>query len=262
VAGSVVPIENSVEGGVSATLDYLAAPGEQTPLQIVRETVIKVAFDLAARPDTTRDGIQTVLSHPHAVAQCRAWLADNLPHATIAERGSTAAAAQEVAQGLGDAAICAPVATKLYGLVPLESNIADNDDAVTRFVLVARAAPGATPAATGRDKTTLVAYIRSDHSGALLEILEQLAVRGVNLTRIESRPTKTTLGSYCFSMDAEGHIADARVAEALAGLKRICADVEVLGSDPRADGQPPQVPYGGADADYAAAAEWLAGLRR
>jgi len=260
VDASVVPIENSNEGGVSATLDDLGTPG-QVPLHIVGEVVIDVRFDLAVRPGVTRlDDVHSVLTHPHAAAQCRAWLAEHVPQATLTERGSTAGAAQEVARpdSTYDAAICAPVARELYGLTALAHGIGDTADAVTRFVLVSR--PGRPPARTGHDKTSLVAFMRADRPGALLEILQQLAVRGVNMCRIESRPTKTTLGSYCFSIDAEGHIEDARLAEALIGLRRICQDVIFLGSYPRADGTAPQVPEGATDDDYAAAHDWLASL--
>ena len=137
----------------------------------------------------------------------------------------------------------------------MAAEIADNPDAVTRFVLVSR--PGHVAPPTGADKTTMVLFMREDHPGALLEILEQFASRGVNLCRIESRPTKRTLGDYCFSVDAEGHVADARLAEALMGLHRICADVVFLGSYPRADRTEPKVPRGTSNADYAAAAAWL-----
>jgi len=252
----MVPIENSVEGGVTATLDDLGDP-DAAPLQIVAEVLVPIAFDLAVRPGTAPADVRHVITHPHAAAQTRAWVSAHLPHADVAEKGSTAGAAQEVANPASefDAAICAPVATGLYGLEAAAHDIQDNEAAVTRFVLVARQGPA--PAPTGHDKTTFVAYMRADRSGALLEILQQLAVRGVNLCRIESRPTKTTLGSYCFSIDAEGHVADARLAEALMGLKRICQDVVYLGSYPRADGVTPQVPTGGSEADYRAAADWL-----
>jgi prephenate dehydratase len=258
VEASVVPIENSVEGGVSATLDYLAA--SETPLHIVREVVIDVNFDLAVRAGTSLADVHRVITHPHAAAQVRGWLAANLPDAELIERGSTAAAAEEVANphSTFDAAVCAPVAREMYGLEALASNINDNDGAVTRFVLVALA--GAVPERTGHDKTTFVAYMRADRSGALLEILQQLAVRGVNLCRIESRPTKTTLGSYCFSVDAEGHLDDARVAGALQGLKRICADVVFLGSYPRADEVAPNIPDWASENSYFASKTWLDSL--
>ena len=256
----MVPIENSVEGGVSATLDNLGTP-DAVPLQIIAEVLVNVTFDLAVRAGTTLDGVRRVITHPHAAAQTRAWVAGTLPGAVVVERGSTAGAAQEVARPSSefDAAICAPVATALYGLTAAAHDIADNDAAVTRFVLVGRR--GKCPPPTGCDKTTLVAYLRADRAGALLEILQQLAVRGVNLCRIESRPTKTTLGSYCFSIDAEGHISDARMTEALTGLRRVCQDVVFLGSYPRADGVAAQVSDGASDADYQQAADWLKGLR-
>ena len=260
VEAVMVPIENSVEGGVTATLDNLGDP-DAAPLQIMAETLVKVTFDLAARAGTKLADVHSVITHPHAAAQTRAWAEANLPGAIVIEKGSTAGAAETVADPDSeyDAAICAPAATTLYGLTAVAHDIADNDDAVTRFVLVARR--GQCPAPTGSDKTTFVAYMRANHSGALLEILQQLAVRGVNLCRIESRPTKTTLGSYCFSMDAEGHIDDARMAGALKGLKRICQDVVFLGSYPRADEVAPHLPVGADDAAYRAAADWLQGLR-
>ena len=250
----LVPIENSVEGGVTATLDNLTY-GD--PLVITREVLLPVQFTLFARPGTALRDVRQVLTHPHAAAQCRNWLAAHLPGAAVTEGGSTAAAAAEVADPASryDAAVCARVAGEMYRLAPLAEGIADNPDAVTRFVLVSRPGPVAPP--TGADKTTLVLFMREDHPGALLEILEQFASRGVNLCRIESRPTKRTLGDYCFSVDAEGHLDDARVAEALMGLHRVCADVVFLGSYPRADGQPPVIRPGTTNADYAAAAAWL-----
>ncbi|CAA9290451.1 MAG: Prephenate dehydratase [uncultured Friedmanniella sp.] len=254
VTAVLVPIENSVEGGVTATLDNLAY-GDS--LVITREVLLPVQFGLYARPGTRLQDVRQVLTHPHAAAQCRNWLASHLPGAVVTEGGSTAAAAAEVADPASrfDAAVCAPVAGEMYRLAALADGIADNPDAVTRFVLVAR--PGPVGPATGADKTTLVLFMREDHPGALLEILEQFASRGVNLCRIESRPTKRTLGDYCFSVDAEGHLDDARLAEALMGLHRVCADVVFLGSYPRADGQPPVIRPGTTNADYAAAAAWL-----
>jgi prephenate dehydratase len=258
VAAALVPIENSVEGGVTATLDNLTY-GE--PLRIVREVVLPVQFTLFARNGTQLHDVHRVLTHPHAAAQCRDWLADNLPDAIITEGGSTAAAAAEVADPRSrfDAAICADIAGELNKLTPLATRIADNPDAVTRFVLVSRA--GTVGPSTGADKTTMVLFMRDNHPGALLEILEQFASRGVNLCRIESRPTKRSLGDYCFSVDAEGHIDDARLAEAMMGLHRVCKDVLFLGSYPRADLTEPIIPHGTSNEDYAAAATWLQKLR-
>jgi prephenate dehydratase len=254
VSAVVVPIENSVEGGVTATLDNLAYG---LPLVITRELLLPVQFSLYARPGTKVTDVGHVLTHPHAAAQCRDWLAVNLPSAVVTEGGSTAGAAAEVADpdSRFDAAICARVAGEMFGLSALAEDIADNPDAITRFVVVAR--PGPVPAPTGADKTTMAVFMREDHPGALLEILEQFASRGVNLCRIESRPTKRTLGDYCFSIDAEGHIEDARLAEALMGLHRTCADVIFLGSYPRADKTAPDIRPGTSNSDYAAAASWL-----
>jgi prephenate dehydratase len=259
VTGALVPIENSVEGGVTATLDNLTY-GE--PLVITREVLLPVQFGLYARPGTALADVRQVLTHPHAAAQCRDWLAVNLPQAAITEGGSTAGAAAEVAnpESRFDAAICAPIAGEMYNLVPVAREIADNADAVTRFVLVSR--PGPIPPPSGADKTTLVLFMFEDHPGALLEILEQFASRGVNLCRIESRPTKRTLGDYCFSVDAEGHLDDARLAEAMKGLHRICADVVFLGCYPRADRQEPIIRRGTSNRDYADAEAWLTRLRR
>ncbi len=257
VEAALVPIENSVEGGVSATLDSLSN-GHR--LMIVREVLLPVQFGLYARPGATLADVRRVLTHPHAAAQVREWLATNLPEMIVTEGGSTAAAAQEVAdpQSSYDAAICAAVAAQLYGLVPLVGDIADNPDAVTRFVLVSR--PSAPPQPTGADKTTLVAYMKADHPGGLMEILEQFAGRGVNLCRIESRPTKTALGDYCFSIDAEGHLRDPRLTEAMLGLHRICRAVVFLGSYPRADGVRPNVAAGFTDEDFAEAKAWFGSL--
>jgi prephenate dehydratase len=258
VAAALVPIENSVEGAVSATLDNLTY-GE--PLRIIREVVLPVQFMLFARNGTQFHDVRQVLTHPHAAAQCREWLTRNLPDAVITEDGSTGAAAAEVADPLSryDAAICAQVAGELNGLVSLATGIADNPDAVTRFVLVSR--PGSVGPATGADKTTMVLFMRDDHPGALLEILEQFASRGVNLCRIESRPTKKSLGDYCFSVDAEGHIDDSRMAEAMMGLHRVCRDVVFLGSYRRADLTESIILHGTSNEEYAAAATWLRKLR-
>ncbi len=257
---AVVPIENSVEGSVPVTLDELAL-GKR--LMIVREMTVPVAFSLLVRPGTRTEDIRRVATHPHAAAQTRTWVAAHLPEAEVVHTTSTAAAAAALVAGNPraewEAAISAPLAADHYALVALAEGIGDNADAVTRFVQVSR--PGAPMAPTGRDKTSLVAFMRRDHPGALMEILEQLTVRGVNLTRIESRPTGHALGDYCFSIDAEGHIADHRVGEALMGLRRVCADVRFLGSYERHDGKAPTIRPGTTDREFAEASAWLDGLR-
>jgi prephenate dehydratase len=256
VVAALVPFENSVEGSVSTTLDELAT-GE--PLQVTAEVLLPVTFDLLVRPGTTLAQIYRIATHPHAEAQCRGWLRHALPHAVVHPAASTADAAASVADGEWDAAIASPLAAGRYGLVAAASGIGDRSDAVTLFVLAALPAAPAPP--TGADRTTVVAYIADDHPGALLELLTEFAVRGVNLTRIESRPTGAGIGRYCFSIDCEGHVADARVGEALSALRRICADVRFLGSYPRADGAAPSLRKGVGDSDFRDAAAWLAALR-
>jgi prephenate dehydratase len=259
---AVVPIENSVEGSVPVTLDELAS-GQ--PLMIIQEMTVPVAFTLVARAGTTLADVRRVATHPHAAAQTRGWLATQLPGVEVVHTSSTAAAAAALVEEprpgdvAWDAAISAPVAAEHYRLTVLAEGIGDNPDAVTRFVLVSRPGPPAAP--TGRDKTSLVAFMRDNHPGALLEILEQLTTRGVNLTRIESRPTGAGLGDYCFSIDAEGHVQDQRVGEALMGLRRVCADVRFLGSYERHDGKAPSIRPGTTDAEFTDAAAWLAALR-
>jgi prephenate dehydratase len=148
----------------------------------------------------------------------------------------------------------------VYGLTVLADEVADNPGAETRFVLVTRPCPP--QPATGADKTTLAAYIGEDHPGALLEILTEFAVRGVNLTRIESRPTGGGIGDYFFSIDIEGHVDDARVGEALMGLRRVCTHVRYLGSYPRVGGVPATLRRGVSDGDFRDAQAWLSRVRQ
>jgi prephenate dehydratase len=249
-------MENSVEGSVPATMDGLA-DGE--PLVITREVFLDVAFVLAVRPGTELSAVRSVVSHPHALAQTAGRLADLFPDVVPLPTSSTAVAAEAVGAGDYDAAVCAPIAAERYGLVPLVDDLADRPGAVTRFVLVEPA--GALPAPTDNDKTSLVAVV-GDRTGALLELLSEFAVRGISLTRIESRPTRQRLGVYSFSLDCEGHIADRRVGEALAALHRVCDDVRFLGSYARADGRDNKpVPPTSEDAAFAEAEDWLAAIR-
>ena len=226
---ALVPIENSIEGVVARTLDELAI-GE--PLVITAETTLPVSFALMALPNTDAKQIKAIATHPHAESQCRSYIAKNYPNAQIIETASTAAAAKGLIKGDYDAAIAASIAAKNYQLKIVDENIGDNTGAVTRFVLVEK--PGKTPAASGRDRTSLAVFIAIDHAGALLEILNEFAKHQVNLTFIQSRPTGVELGHYHFIIDAEGHIQDAPVSAALAGLKQICEDIRFLGSYPQA----------------------------
>lgn len=256
---AVVPIENSVEGGVSATLDALA---NGDPLVVVGEVIIPVRFVLAVAPGTTLTDVTAIGTHSHGWAQVRSWVAKNLPDAAYVPTASTASAAEALADSdpVGfNAAVCAPIAASNHQLDVLADDIGDIRAAVTRFVVVAR--PGQLPTPTGADKTTVVIYQRSDHAGGLLELLEQFATRGINMTRLESRPTKESMGSYCFSIDCEGHVLDERVGEALMGLKRVCADVRFLGSYPRADNRQATVAPLTSDDEFRSAKQWLAGIR-
>jgi prephenate dehydratase len=253
---ALVPLENSVEGSVPATMDGLA---DGDPLVITREVFLTVQFVLGVRPGTELSDVRSVVSHPHALAQTAGRLAELLPDVRPMPLTSTAAAAEAVAAGEFDAAVCAPIAAERYGLAALVGDVADHPGAVTRFVLVTP--PGELPAPTGNDKTSLVAVV-GDRTGALLELLSEFAVRGISLTRIESRPTRERIGVYSFSLDCEGHIADRRVGEALAALHRVSDDVRFLGSYARADGRENKpVPGTAGDAAFAEAAAWLERIR-
>lgn len=266
---AVVAIESTIEGGVTATLDSLAV-GSALVLQ--REVLVPVGFTLVARPGVALADVRRVAAHPHAWVQCRRWLAAHLPGSVhVAAASNTAPAAQlagvAAATAAGaqvddlafDAALVPPAAVGHYGLTVLAEGVADNPHAVTRFVVVGR--PGPVPPPTGADKTTLVVHLPSNEAGALLTMLEQFAARGVNLSRIESRPIGDSLGRYSFSIDAEGHIAEERMGEAFMGLHRVCPQVRYLGSYPRADGHPADVHLGTADDDFRTARDWLRSVR-
>ena len=253
---ALVPIENSIEGVVARTLDELAI-GE--PLVIYGEVTLPVSFALLVAKGKSASDIKKIATHPHAESQCRTYIAKNYPSAEIIDTSSTAAAAASLSKGEFDAAIAAPSAADIYGLEVLATNIGDNDGAVTRFVLVGK--PGVVPPMTGHDRTSLAAFIGADHAGALLEVLTEFAVRGVNLTFIQSRPTGRELGHYHFIIDAEGHISEERVGDALTGLRRICEDVRYLGSYPRADKVPPTTTKATTDESFSAADNWLADVR-
>ena len=252
---ALVPIENSVEGVVARTLDELAI-GE--PLIIVGEVLLPVTFALMVR-DVNAE-VKKIATHPHAEAQCRKYIAKNYPNAEIITTNSTAAAAEALANGQFDAAVASEIAAETYGLTVLNKNIGDADGAVTRFVLVSK--PGNIPAPTGFDRTSLAAFIGIDHAGALLEVLTEFAVRGVNLTFIQSRPTGRELGHYHFIIDAEGHINDARVGDALTGLRRICEDIRFLGSYPRADKVAPTTTEASNDESFKSSNTWLEDVRK
>ncbi|WP_207343657.1 prephenate dehydratase [Arthrobacter sp. E3] len=254
---AMLPIENSIEGGVPATLDAISNGVE---LRILHEVVVPVSFVLVAKAGVGLADITAVGTHPHAWAQTRDWFGEHLPLAAHVPANSTAAAAHQLLTGTPtfQAAVCAPLVAQQTGLSILAAGIEDNIGAVTRFVLVGQ--PGLLPEPTGADKTTLAIPLPEDHPGALMAILEQFASRGVNLSRIESRPTGQFLGHYTFSVDVDGHIRDARVADALRGLHRVSPGIRFLGSYPRADQQPPLIRSYNSDTAFADATAWVDGL--
>ena len=258
---AVVPIENSVEGGVNATLDNLVAGA---PLVITAEMAVPITFVLAGRPGAALNDVRAISTHPHPWAQCRGWVHQHLPEASYVAGTSTSAPARALAEADGaanaealgyQAVLCNPLAAQQYGLDVLAGGVADNPDAVTRFVKVAR--PGRVGEPTGADKTTLLVQLSHNRSGALLSMLEQFSARGVNLTRIESRPVGDSLGRYRFSIDAEGHIREERLQAAFIGLHRTCPVVRFLGSYPRLDARPVVVPAGTSDKDFVVARAWV-----
>ena len=244
-----VPIENSINGSVVPTLDSLAIG---SPLQVFAETTLDVAFSIVVKPGRTAAEVRTLAAFPVAVAQVRQWLAAHLPGAEVRPAYSNADAARQVADGQADAAVTSPLAAAHWGLAALADGVVDEPNARTRFVLVGL--PGPPPARTGADRTSVVMRI-DNVPGALLTALAEFGIRGIDLTRIESRPTRTELGTYLFFADCVGHIDDGAVAEALKALHRRCADVRFLGSWPTgsAAGEVPP------PADEAS--DWLARVR-
>lgn len=255
---AVVPIENSVEGGVSATLDAVSVAHD---LQLVAEALVPISFVLVTAKPASLEDIGSISTHSHAWAQVRRWVESTLPNVEYVPSSSTAAGAHGLLSDSpsADAAICSPLVAEQLGLHVVAEGIEDLTGAVTRFVLVSR--PRAVEPMTGADKTTVMIPLPQDRPGALLEILEHFSTRGVNMCRIESRPTGNVLGSYYFSIDLEGHIAEPRVADALAGVKRISPDMRFLGSYTRADGKAQRVLPEVSDEAFIAAQEWLRSIR-
>ena len=252
-----VGIENSIEGSVTATVDTLAF---ETSLVIQREVVMGVQMNLLAPSGVGLADVRRVLSIPIAAAQCRGFFQRELPGVGTVAVGSTAQGARMVAGDENDghsAAIAPAVAAKLYGLEVLANDIEDHADNATRFVVVAREG---IPTPTGHDKTTIVVFQRTDRPGSLLTILQEFAARSINLTKLESRPTKKALGDYCFVMDLEGHIGEELVADCLRDLKSKVADVKYLGSYPAA-GEHGPARRAEADAAWRDASRWIDTLR-
>ncbi len=254
---AMIAIENSVDGGVSTAQDALATvPG----LRIVGEYLVPVNFVLVARPGATLAEVSLIAAHPVAYGQCLKWLSENVPAHAHLPAESNVASALGVLDGTStaDAAIAAPGIVAHHDLTVLAESIGDNPHAVTRFVLVSRTVAPAPP--TGADKTSLIVELPEDHPGALLELLEQFATRGINLSLLASRPIGDALGRYRFVIDADGHVLDERMADALLGLRRFSPKVIFLGSYARADRAIVRYPQRYSDDVFVEARDWLRGL--
>lgn len=253
---AMIAIENSVDGGVTATQDALATvPG----LRIVGEYLVPVNFVLVARPGTRLDEVRVVNAHPVAYAQSRGWLERHLPeHGHIPATSNVQAAASLFENGLADAAVAPPGIVDHLDVDVLAESIGDNPNAMTRFVLVSRSRRIAPR--TGADKTSLIVELPDDEPGSLLAMLEQFSTRGVNLSLLQSRPIGDEMGRYRFVVDLEGHVEDARVADALLGLRRFSPKVIFLGSYARADRREAQYHSKYEDDIFIEARDWLRGI--
>ena len=249
-------IENAIEGTVNVVQDTLAFDSE---LMIQREVVIPITMNLLVKPGTSIQEIQKVISYPHALAQVRSFLRDTLPDAELEAANSTAHAAQMLSDSSSNniAAVGTSLAANKYGLDIAAENIEDHRGNQTRFVLIAR---DGIPAPTGHDKTSVVVFQQSDKPGSLLAILQEFAARSINLTKLESRPTREALGNYCFFLDLEGHIADSMMADCLKTLQAKDVRVKFLGSYPAAGDHAEEVRKESNDA-LDKAQSWLDSLR-
>jgi prephenate dehydratase len=251
-----VPIENAIEGTVSATIDGLI---HDVHLHIQREVVMDIHLHLMVPPGTALADVRSVASYPHALAQCQKFLARELPGAEQRAANSTADAARALGESgaAGEAAIAPRLAAERYGLVIVAEDVEDHPENQTRFVLLARTR---VPRPTGHDKTSIVCFQRADHPGSLHGIVGQFAARNINLSKLESRPTKQGLGDYCFVIDLAGHVGDEVVADCLRDLHAGLAELKFLGSYPAAGEHGPEQRRR-ADAAWQAADDWLRELR-
>jgi prephenate dehydratase len=256
VGAGFVPIENSIEGTVSVTLDHLVF---ESDLFIQAEAVLDIHLHLLAPPGTQVADVRRVVSFPHASAQCRRFVRDVLGGAEVVASNSTAEAARLVGEERtpGTAAIAPMLAGRLYGLEAIAEQIEDFGENQTRFVLVA---PRRVPGPTGHDRTSIVCFQQADRPGSLHEILSHFSARSLNLTKLESRPTKQGLGDYCFVIDLEGHVADEVVGDCLKELRLSLAGLKFLGSYPAAGEHGPQVREAASQRRLEAEA-WLDSLR-
>jgi prephenate dehydratase len=253
-----VALENSIEGTVNITLDNLIF---ERNLLIQREVVMAIRMNLCAPPGVGLSDIRRVVSIPHALAQCRDWFAANLAGVEEVAANSTSEAVRAVGEAdprpIDTAAVGTALAAELYGLNVLAQGIEDHSDNSTRFVLVAR---DGIPAPTGHDKTSIVCFQHADAPGSLHSILGQFSARNLNLTKLESRPTKRGLGDYCFIVDLEGHVDDEVVADCLRDLHASLAGLKFLGSYPAAGDAGPAIRRDAEEA-WRSADEWISSVR-
>ncbi len=243
----IVPIENSLEGSVGETLDVLSSENREE-IQIVGEVLVPINICLLAQT-FKKSLIKTVVSHPHALAQCKQFIREQLRGVEVKSVDSTASAAKIASQSEEIAALASKAAAQKYGLNILEENVQSGalsrkpaspergyNDSVTRFIVLSSAASGikTAPTPTGRDKTSVLIYLK-DYPGALYDVLGEFAQRGINLTKIESRPSKRALGDYMFHIDCEGHIEEEKVKETLKGVESKVAMLKILGAYPIAN---------------------------
>jgi prephenate dehydratase len=248
--------ENSIEGSVRSVLDHLIF---ETDLFIQREVVLPITQNLLAPPGTALADVRRVVSFPDAMEQCREFFSRELPDVELVAANSTAEAVQQVAtdKPAHTAALGTALAARLYGLDVLAAGVEDHPDNSTRFVAVARSG---IPSPTGHDKTSIVLFQQADRPGNLHLIAAKFAAREINLTKFESRPTKKSLGDYCFIIDFTGHLMDEVVADCLKNLRADVGDVKFLGSYPAA-GEGGEMIRRDAEAAWSAADAWVNGLR-
>ncbi|WP_420041349.1 prephenate dehydratase [Gordonia sp. MP11Mi] len=247
-----VPIESSLEGAVPATMDALVPHDGQTRVQAYAEVALDIAFRVAAREPIADDAVTTIAAYPVASAQVRRSVAEKFPNAEFVIATSNAGAAADVEAGRADAAVTTAAAAALHDLVTLADGVADADDAVTRFLLLGP--PGPPPPPTGADRTSVILDLPNT-PGSLVSAMNEFAMRGIDLTRIESRPRGAGApGQYRFYLDACGHVNDAAIGEALRALHRAAENVIYLGSWPKDRGAAAEPP------DHRESHEWFANL--
>lgn len=221
----IVPIENSLEGSVGDTLDVLSSENADE-MQIVGEVLVPIRICLLFNGSFPE--IKKIASHHHALAQCKQFIRERLKGVALKYVDSTASAAKLAAQSEEIAALASAEAAKMYGVNILAEDVQDKDS-VTRFVVLSSSGMKAAP--TGKDKTSILLYVK-ERPGALYAVLGEFALRGLNLTKIESRPSKRALGDYMFYIDCEGHLEEAEIKEALKGVEKKATMLKILGTYP------------------------------